>query len=96
MERTELERRRQNEQLFAQANEQIRDAAVQHHVDPVPFLCECSALNCTETIPLPLLAYCKVRERGGFMIRPGHDDPQVEHVVEDHGAFQVVEKFRQA
>lgn len=94
MERTEVERRRQNEELFAQANEEIRNAAVQHHVDPVPFLCECSALNCTETIPLPLLTYSNVREGSGFIVCPGHDDPHVEQVVEDHGAFQIVEKFR--
>jgi hypothetical protein len=28
------------------------------------------------------------------MIRPGHDDPHVETVIEDHRAYQIVEKFR--
>jgi hypothetical protein len=94
VDRTELDRKRSNEQAFAEANAQIRDAAVLHHVEPVPFLCECSALNCTDLIRLPLDAYRKVRESGGFLILPGHDDPHVEHVIEDHQEYQVVEKFR--
>lgn len=94
MERTELDRRRENEEAFAEANGQIRDAAERHHIDPVPFLCECSATNCTELIYITLGAYRKVRESGGFMVCPGHDDPHVEAVVDDHGAYQVVEKFR--
>ena len=94
MNRTERARRRQNEETFAQANEEIRGAAEQHDVDPVPFLCECSAVNCMELIYLPLDAYRKVRESDGFMVSPGHDDPHVETVVEDHGAYQLVEKFR--
>ena len=94
VERTELERRRQNEEAFAEANEQIRDAAVRHHVDPMPLLCECSATNCTEVVRLTLDEYRHVRENGGFMVLPGHDDPHVETVVEDHGAYQIVEKLR--
>jgi hypothetical protein len=94
MERTEIERMRQNEETFARANEQIRSAAERLNVDPVPFLCECSATNCTDLIHMPLEAYRAVRKSIGFMIRPGHDDPHVETVVEDHGTYQVVEKFR--
>ena len=94
MERTELDRLRQNEETFARANEQIRGAAERLRVDPVPFLCECSATNCTDLIRLTLDAYRLVRGSGGFMVCPGHDDPHVETVVEDHGAYQVVEKFR--
>jgi hypothetical protein len=35
-----------------------------------------------------------VRAIGGYMFRPGHDDPHVERVVEDHDAYQIVEKVR--
>jgi hypothetical protein len=94
MERTEFDRMRKNEETFAQANEKIRNAAERLDVDPVPFFCECSALDCTDLIHMTLDTYRKVRESDGFMICPGHDDPHVEAVVEDHGAYQVVEKFR--
>ncbi len=83
-----------NEETFAGANEQIREAAEHHRVDPVPFLCECSATNCKDLLSLPLDAYRKARATGGFIIRPDHDDPHVEHVIEDHGTYQVVKKFR--
>jgi len=43
---------------------------------------------------LPLDAYRRVRESDGFMVCAGHDDPHVETVVEDHGLYQVVEKFQ--
>ncbi len=78
----ELERMRQIEEMFAEANEQIRDAAERNYFDPVPFLCECSATTWMELIHLPLDAYRKLRERAyrklcerpGFIVCPGHDD----------------------
>jgi hypothetical protein len=94
MDSTDLDRLRENEQAFADANEQIREAAARNDVEPVPFLCECSARNCTDLIRLRPDEYRKVRASGGFMIRPGHDDPHVERIVADHGSYQVVEKFR--
>ena len=94
MDRTELDRRRTNEETFAHANEQISEAAARHNVDPIPVLCECSATSCMELIHLPLAAYRKIRERGGFVIRPGHEDPHVEHVIQECDGYQVVEKFR--
>jgi hypothetical protein len=33
MERTRIDRERQNEELFAHANDEIREAAIEHHVD---------------------------------------------------------------
>jgi hypothetical protein len=60
----------------------------------VPFLCECSARNCTDLILLHLGEYRRIRASDGFMVRPGHDDPHVEQVVEEHDTYQIVEKFR--
>ena len=70
MERTELDRRRQNAETFARATEQIRDAAVRHEVNPSPFICECSATNCMTILRLTLDAYREVRDSGGFMVCP--------------------------
>jgi hypothetical protein len=85
---------RKNEEAFARANEKIGDAAARLKVDPVPFFCECSATNCRELIYMPLADYEAVRASNGFMLCPGHDDPHVEHVIEDLGSYVVVEKFR--
>jgi hypothetical protein len=94
MQKADLDRVRANEETFARANEEIRQAADRHHVDPVPFMCECSAVNCTALIRVPIVDYERVRAAGGFLVCPDHDDPHVEQVIEDHGSFVIVDKFR--
>jgi hypothetical protein len=84
---------RENEEAFAQANERIGDAAARLKVDPAPFFCECSATNCRELIYIPLADYEAVRAKHRFMLCPGHDDPHLEHVIEDAGSYLVVQKF---
>jgi hypothetical protein len=93
--RTESQRVRQNEETFAKANEQIRASAEQYEfAEPVPFLCECSKVSCTETIPLSLTTYREARDRGeAFILLAGHNDPQVERIVGDGAGYVLVEKF---
>jgi hypothetical protein len=86
------ERRRENEERFAQANERTSDVAESLSIAPVPFLCECSAPGCTEIVRLTLDSYRWVREQGYFVSSPGHADPRVEAVVADRDAYLVVEK----
>jgi hypothetical protein len=93
MHSTPVDRSRENEERFAQANEQIKDMAEDFSVEPVPFLCECSSLRCMEIVPVPLDTYRGVREQGRFVLSPGHDDPHVESIVKDCGIYVVVEKF---
>lgn len=93
MHSTPVDRSRKNEERFAQANEEIKEVADGLAVEPIPFLCECSSLRCLEVILVPFDTYRRVREQGRFLLSPGHDDPHVEAVVEDCGAYVVVEKF---
>ena len=45
-------------------------------------------------IGLPLAEYERIRGRGDrFIVVAGHDDPEVERVVEEHGPLYVIEKF---
>jgi hypothetical protein len=94
VERVETDRVLENEKLFVRANDRILAAGEKFKVEPVPFLCECSAVTCTELIPLSLEDYRRVRAGEGFMLRPGHDDPHFEQLVDDCGGYIVVEKFR--
>ncbi len=86
---------RKNEQTFANANEQIRASAEQFEFDEaVPFLCECSDVECAATIALPLTTYREARARGDvFILLSGHDDPRVERVVGQAAEHILVEKF---
>jgi len=94
MGQVDVGRVRRNEETFAFANEQILEAAALHGVEPVPFVCECTAPGCTELIPIPADEYRRVRQSGRFLLKPGHDDPDVEHIVAEHDGYVVVEKFR--
>ena len=92
---TSSERVRKNEETFANANEQIRERAEQYQFEEaVPFLCECSKADCMETIRLPLTTYREARGRGdAFILREGHNDPSIEHVVGNVADYILVEKF---
>jgi signal transduction histidine kinase len=74
-----------NERLFMQ----VADRAEQ----PVDFLCECWAIECQETVTLPMADYWIVHARHDqFVVAPGHELPAVEQVVERHGDWWVVRK----
>lgn len=92
----ELTKRRlvHNEQLFRTVNEE-RDQA---HDDDTPdtkrtYVCECSDRECTVRIELTNAEYESVRRSPDrFILLPGHGIPEIERIVEDRGAFEVVEK----
>ena len=92
---TNSERVRKNEETFASANEEIRLSAEKYDFEEaVPFLCECSKLECMETIRLPLTSYRETRAQGDvFIVREGHNDPNVERIVGSVADYVLVEKF---
>lgn len=87
----------QNEALFRQVNERVRDVSEAFAtLDPtaVDFVCECGDQDCTEPISLRLHEYEAVRaEPTHFLVLRRHVLPEVERVVEDRGSYVVVEKL---
>jgi hypothetical protein len=89
-----LQRLARNQVIFREVNERLRGLA-----DAVPdgtteYLCECSNTDCVEKIELRLFEYEAVRARPKmFFIRPGHERPEVERLVEENGRYVVVEKI---
>jgi hypothetical protein len=80
-----------NQALWRELNESIR--LVAESSEHMEFLCECADLNCTETLHLTVSEYEHVRRSPvRFPIARGHDFPQVEHVVEEHDRYSVVQK----
>lgn len=74
-----------NERLFMQ----VPDRAEQ----PVEFLCECWAIECQETVTMPMADYWIVHARHDqFVVAPGHDLRSVEDVIERHADWWVVRK----
>lgn len=89
------QRAARNEALFREVNENIARLEERHgttSTKPV-YICECADAACTDQIPIDADTYSRVRaEPRYFFVRAGHEDPQLERVVETHADFLVVEK----
>jgi hypothetical protein len=93
--RARLDRAEKNEQAFKGYNER-RAAAEAGDIppdEPVPFACECDDPGCARAIELSIDAYERaVGPVDRFVVLPGHEDPEVEVVVERHAGYYVVSK----
>jgi hypothetical protein len=88
----------ENEALFREVNETVAAAAESvGTADPIDFLCECGQGWCAEGIFLTREEYEQVRAHAHqFLIKPDHNRPAIEHVIERYGRYWVVEKFGEA
>lgn len=89
------QRAARNEALFREVNENIAGLEERHgSVEGPVFICECANPDCTEQLDVEAETYQRVREQPRwFVLLPGHEDPQIERVVERHSGFLVVEKI---
>lgn len=89
------QRAARNEALFREVNENIARLEESHGqtgTDPV-FLCECADPECTEQLSVDGETYRRARaEPRWFLVLPGHEDAELERVVERHPAYLIVEK----
>jgi hypothetical protein len=94
-----LARQARNEALFRSVNEriaQLGDAAEAWSPDGmVEFLCECGEDGgCGERIRMPLEVYERVRAQDDrFVVKPGHETPELERAVEWTDEYAVVDKI---
>lgn len=85
----------ENEILFRDVNERVTEVSGAFAVvlPDLEIVCECGAVTCTERIHLSPDEYARVREDGArFLVKPGHEIPDVETVVDRHGEYHVVRK----
>ena len=83
----------ENEAMWRQINEL---APPEEGVMNLVF-CECGLVTCTERISVTADEYEQVRRTAtAFIVAPGHELPEVEHVVESNERFRVVEKEGEA
>lgn len=96
---SDQERRARNEAIFREVNERIEELSKRSGIDEddslLPgFICECSTEGCTELLQVSYHQYEAVRQNPRhFLVLPGHQDPDVERVVDQHANALVVEKF---
>lgn len=92
------ERLAQNEALFREVNERLREVSQLTGIAEggLDVVCECGDEACVARIPISLRDYAQVRAHPRrFVVLPGHE-LGVEHVVEDRGRYRVVEKDGEA
>jgi hypothetical protein len=91
-----------NELVFRSVNERMKeiDDRLDTSVVGAPvgereeFVCECGQLDCMARFEMTRDQYESVRAHGArFVVLPGHEDPEIEQVVETHAQFLVVEKL---
>jgi hypothetical protein len=89
----QIERNTRNQILFREVNNRVLDVADHFNAeDTGDFLCECSDLECAETVPLTAEEYRSIRaEPTHFITSPGHLEPTVDKVVGRHDRFWIVE-----
>ena len=81
-----------NQALWREVNERIR--VVAETSGNMEFLCECTDLECTETLNLTVAEYERIRSSGvRFPIASGHDLTEFENVVEENDGYVVVQKI---
>ena len=84
-----------NQALFRAVNEKLRDlneqfaSMTEEHV----IACECADTNCTEVISITSEEFKAIGDVGNrFIVKSGHELPEVEDVVGRHRGFLVVAK----
>ena len=83
-----------NEALARRMNEALETHSAGERSSPGWFICECSRLECTDYIlEITPRDYERVRQHPRrFILRPGHENGEVESMVEAHDGYVVVEK----
>jgi len=100
--RRRLEQKARNEALVREVNERIEEVdkdADERGWAPqggrFDFLCECGgdAGECGAQIQMTIAEYEQVRSQSDrFAVHPGHEDANLEHVVERHERYVLVDK----
>jgi hypothetical protein len=85
----------ENEKLFREVNERVEQMQDSLQASEPQWVCECGDETCFEKLAVPLDEYHGVRAHDDwFLIKPGHEKFEAEKVVDERGAYVVVEKLR--
>jgi len=95
------ERLAKNEALLREVNERIHEVGERLQVLPddelLEFRCECGRPECDSPVSLTAAEYEHVRsDNDRFALLPGHEDEEIERVVERNDRYVVVDKLPEA
>jgi hypothetical protein len=86
-----------NEELFREVNLNIVELEEQagrtDSAESLPLICECALTGCSASIEVDAGTFARVRESPmRFLVATGHEQPDVEEVVERREGYLIVEK----
>jgi hypothetical protein len=84
-----------NEAIFREVNEQIRGLNQNFGTEQgtMSVVCECGNADCTDRLEVPVPEYERIRSDARlYVIGKGHEFEDVEQVVEETAAYDVVQK----
>lgn len=85
----------ENEAIFRSVNEQVRGltATLTTATDTMSIVCECGTRSCTDQFVIRPADYARVRDDATlFLVKPGHDLPEAETVVDRTDRYWIVRK----
>ena len=89
-------RKAANEVVFREVNERIEGLQRQFALtedEPLQIVCECDRLGCLDKVAVTLAEYERIRaDAACFIVVPGHEDPEVEDVVDTGAGYLTVRK----
>jgi hypothetical protein len=88
-----------NEAVFREVNERINDLAEHFQLEnqPLDLVCECGDPSCVERITMSGEEYEELRrEPTHFAVYPGHEQADVETVVDRRRGYDIVRKHEGA
>jgi hypothetical protein len=89
-------RKAANEAVFREVNERIEALHQRFELgdgEPLQIVCECDRMDCTERLEVSVETYERTRaDSARFCVSPGHEDTEVERVVETGGTYTIVRK----
>ena len=87
------DRAARNEALFREVNEEVARLEQRLEGRAPQFVCECATESCVERVAVPLATYEGIRSHPRrFVLKPGHEQENLERVVETGSGYVVVEK----
>lgn len=88
----DVERNARAQVIYREVNERIRSIQESFGTPAsIQVMCECGR-GCKEHVLVEAAEYDRVRQQSTyFLVGPEHHAPEVDHVVEDHGSWLLVE-----
>jgi hypothetical protein len=89
-------RKAANEAVFREVNEQIEGLQSQFALatgEPLRLVCECDRLECNAPLTVKVDVYEQARSDSAcFFVTIGHEDPEVEEIVDTGSDYLIVRK----